>query len=641
MRSPAPADRRAAPAASLIAILAVAACGGGGGGGGGPVGPDVTPPGVPVASLIVVEPPLPGTTARLSGQGGSVEANATVRVSNSTAEDRIGQPVTSSTTAAGNGAFTVSVPAQLGDRLELTAADAAGNVSGALPLQAGPVPTTVTAVDPGDDHFLTLTTGEGAFNLPFAAGSERYTLVVQSLNPVASVFPLTIAGTSVAEIRGLDPSAAATPTPAGLEGRIREFEREAMPLLPRDHVGRRGLAPADDPPLGSIRGFHVVNRLIVTVPQLSNPANFDEVDARLRYKGDHTLIYVDLRAEGPNIPDALIEEVGDRFDEQTYDTDRAAFGAETDIDGNGRIIVLMTPTVNALNTQATVDAGGVLSGFFFGIDLQFDPVINPFANDAEIFYSVVPDPGKVFSPALIGTVGFAAFLDGILAHEFEHMINAGRRLAKGALPEVVWLDEGLAHYAETLNGVTFQGTPDLQNSLRSALWLQKPYAQSLVSGTDNLEQRGAAWLLVAYLVDQHGQGVLRDLVEGPFTGIPNVENAADTSFPFLFYRFTAALLLDGQGLSSDPLFDIPSLDLRQRFQAAKQFWAGTSPPRLPGSFLGIRTSTVPGSLSAAGVTLSGGSPAYFEVNASGPGTHPVVVRADRQSNLQVTIIRTR
>ena len=638
MRNLGRADRKATRQASLIAALAVAACGGGGGG--GPVGPDVTPPGVPVSSLITVEPPLPGQIARLSGKGGSVEANATVRVSNATAEDRTGSPVTSSATAAGNGTFTVSVPAQLGDRLELTAADAAGNVSGALSLQAGPIPTPVSAVDPGDDHFLTLTTGEGAFDLPFAAGNERYTLVVQSLNPVASLFPLTIAGTSAAEIRGLAPSTAA-PTPAGLEGGIRAFEREAMPLLPRAHVGRRGLAPADDPALGSIRVFHVVNRLIVSVPQLSNPANFDEVDARLRYKGDHTLIYVDTRAEGPNLPDDLVQDVGDRFDEQTYDVDRAAFGAESDIDGNGRIIVLMTATVNALNTQASVDAGSILSGFFYGIDLQFDPVLNPFANDAEIFYSAVPDPGKVFSPAPIGGVGFAAFLDGVLAHEFEHMINAGRRLTKGALPEVVWLDEGLAHYAETLNGVTFQGSPDLQNSLRSALWLQKPYAQSVVSGSDNLEQRGAAWLLVAYLVDQYGEDVLRDLVEGPFTGIPNVENAADTSFEFLFYRFTAALLLDGEGLASDPFFDIPSLDLRQRFQSAKQFWAGTSPPRLPGSFLGVRASTVPGSLSAAGVTLSGGSPAYFEVSATGPGTHPVVVRADRQSNLQVTIIRTR
>lgn len=637
MRSPGPVDRRPPRVGGLIALLALAACGGGGGGGGGgPVGPDVTPPGVPVANLIVVEPPLPGIVARLSGSGGAVEARATVRVSNATAATRTGQPVTASAQAGADGTFSVTVPAQLGDRLELTAADAAGNVSGVLALQAGPVPTTISVADPGDDHFVTLTSGEGAFNLPFPGGGERYTLVAQSLNPVTSSFPLTVSGSAAADVRALGPSAL-TPTPAGLEGEIRALERRAMPLLPRSHLGGRGLELADDPLVGSTRSFNVVNK--VTAVDLTDRSNFDEVTARLRYKGDHTLIYIETRAEGPNIPDALVDEIGDRFDGQTYDVDRAAFGEETDIDSNGRVIVLMTATVNALNTEQSVEAGGVLSGFFFGIDLLFHPTFNPFSNDAEIFYALVPDPNKQFGAASIGGDEVAGFLDGVLAHEFQHMINAGLRLDSGADFETVWLDEGLSHYAETLNGVTFDGTTDLQNSLRSALWLQKPYAHSVVANDDNLEQRGAAWLLVAYLVDHYGQGILRELVEGPFTGIPNVENAADTSFQFLFYRFTAALLLDGQGISSDPFFDFPGIDVRQRFQAAKQFWAN-DPLRLPGPYLGMRTSTVPGSLSASGVTLVGGSPAFFDIGASAGGTHPVVVRADRQSNLQVTIIRT-
>jgi hypothetical protein len=545
--------------------------------------------------------------------------------------------VTASALAGADGTFAVSVPAQLGDRLELTAADAAGNVSGILPLQAGPVPTPISVADPGEDHFATLASGEGAFNLPFQGGNERYTLVVQSLNPVTSSFPLTVSGSAAAEVRALGPSAR-TESPAGLEGRIRDLERRAMPLLPRGHAAGRTLVLSDDPAIGTTRTFHVVNT--VSAIDLTNPANFDEVTARLRYKGDHTLLYVETRAEGPNVPDGLIDQIGDRFDDQTYDVDRQAFGEESDIDANGRVIVLMTATVNALNTEATVENGGILSGFFFGIDLLFHPTLNPFSNDAEIFYSIVPDPDKEFGAAAIGGDEVAGFLDGVLAHEFQHMINAGQRLDSGAAFEVVWLDEGLSHYAETLNGVTFNGTVDLQNSLRSALWLQKPYAHSVVANDDNLEQRGAAWLLVAYLVDHYGEGILRDLVEGPFTGIPNVENAADTSFQFLFYRFTAALLLDGQGIATDPFFDFPSIDVRQRFQAAKQFWIG-DPSRLPGTYLGMRASTVPGSLSASGVTLTGGSPAYFDIGANGPGTHPVVVRADRQSNLQVTIIRTK
>jgi len=234
--------------------------------------------------------------------------------------------------------------------------------------------------------------------------------------------------------------------------------------------------------------------------------------------------------------------------------------------------------------------------------------------------------------------GFDDQLDGVLAHEFEHMINAGIRIDRGATFETVWLDEGLAHYAETLNGVMFDGQVDFQNTLRAALWLQQPYAQSMVGGEDTLERRGAAWLLVAYLVDRHGQGILRQLVAGPFTGISNVEIHANTSFPFLFFQWTAALLLDGQGISSDPAFDIPSLDVRQRFQAAKVWWAGT--PRLPGPYLGIRVATVPGSLGSTGISLAGSSPAYFDVGASTAATIPVILRAAQQSNLQVTIIRT-
>lgn len=621
----------------LVAIAGLAvACGGGGGGPVGP-GPDVTPPGVPVSAKIVVDPPIPTALARLTGSAGAVENNAAVQLSNSSAAQRTGQPVTATAAAASDGAFSVSVPAQLGDQLQVTAADAAGNVSGALALRAGPTPTTLAVVDPGDDHLLTLTSGEGAFNLPFTGGTERYTLIVQSLNPGSGSFPLTVTGNRTAEVRALAPSAIVE-TPAGLETEIRELERRVMPTLPRGSRGSRGrrLQLSDDPALGTTRTFNVVNRLGAV--ELRNRSHFDEVTARLRFKGDHTLIYVDTRAEGPNVTDALIDQVGDRFDDQTYDVDRAAFGDETDVDGNGRIIVLMTATVNALNTEQSVEQGGFLSGFFFGIDLLFDSTFNPFANDAEIFYTVVPDPTKQFGAAVIPVEEVSGLLDGVLAHEFEHMINAGLRLDPSVSFEDIWLDEGLAHYAETLNGIMSAEGTDLQNTLRSALWLQKPYAQSMVAGADNLEQRGAAWLLVAYLVDHYGQGILRELVVGPLTGIPNVENEANTSFPFLFYRFSAALLLDGQGIASDPWFEIPGQDVRQRFQAAKQFWAGT--PRLPGPYLGIRTSTVPGALSSTGITLAGASPAYFDVGASAPGTIPVIVRADRQSNLQVTIIRT-
>ena len=116
--------------------------------------------------------------------------------------------MTATAPAASDGAFSLSIPAQLGDQLEVTAADAAGNVSGPLSLRAGPTPTTpYRCRSRPTNHFLTLTSGEGAFTLPFTGGNERFTLIVQALNHGSGTFPLTVAGNTTAEVRGLAPSA--------------------------------------------------------------------------------------------------------------------------------------------------------------------------------------------------------------------------------------------------------------------------------------------------------------------------------------------------------------------------------------------------------------------------------------------------
>jgi len=47
-------------------------------------------------------------------------------------------------------------------------------------------------------------------------------------------------------------------------------------------------------------------------------------------------------------------------------TDRAAFGAPSDIDGNGRVIIFFTRAVNELST---VGSSGVVLGFYYRRDL--------------------------------------------------------------------------------------------------------------------------------------------------------------------------------------------------------------------------------------------------------------------------------
>ena len=85
---------------------------------------------------------------------------------------------------------------------------------------------------------------------------------------------------------------------------------------------------------------------------------------------------------------ADLDNVGALFDDYLYPIDTTAFGRESDIDGNGVVIVLLTPRINAL-TRRLQPTGSVILGYFFGLDLLPD---EPNSNDGEIFYGLVPDP---------------------------------------------------------------------------------------------------------------------------------------------------------------------------------------------------------------------------------------------------------
>ncbi|HEX7827078.1 MAG TPA: hypothetical protein VF477_19405, partial [Mycobacterium sp.] len=148
------------------------------------------------------------------------------------------------------------------------------------------------------------------------------------------------------------------------------------------------------------------------------------------------------------------ERFAARFDTLVYPVDVLNFDAPSDIDSNGHVAILVTRAVNEL-TPANADA--FVGGFFHPRDLfprtqspTFD--VCPTSNEGEMFYMMVPDPG--------GTVNGNQFRRGfvdtlttsILAHEFQHLINAGRRMYVNNATEFeeIWLNEGLSHQAEEL-----------------------------------------------------------------------------------------------------------------------------------------------------------------------------------------------
>jgi hypothetical protein len=139
-----------------------------------------------------------------------------------------------------------------------------------------------------------------------------------------------------------------------------------------------------------------------------------------------------------------IELFAGRFDDPTYPVDTGAFGSPSDLDGNDRVIILFTPSVNRLTPPRSKD---LIGGLFFCLDLL--PELEH-SNADEVFYVLVPDP--------TGTYGNVRNVDvvrstvpPILAHEFQHMIHHNERIIKreASTRESIWLSEDWPTWRKT------------------------------------------------------------------------------------------------------------------------------------------------------------------------------------------------
>lgn len=325
-------------------------------------------------------------------------------------------------------------------------------------------------------------------------------------------------------------------------------------------------------PIDSVRSFRVLSSLTA--------GTFTTSTARLRYEGAYVLIYVDEAAPA-GFSQSEIAAIGELFDATFYALGRGAFGAESDIDGNNRVVVLMTQLINQLTPSAECSTKGFVTGYFFGFDLSS---VSSNSNRGEVFYSLVPDAG--------GTVSCAHSVDQVkrlvpptFVHEFQHMISFNQHvLVRNGAAEEVWLNEGLSHIAEELVSKHYETRyppplgrsnpaqlfPDSSqgfitgNLINAYDYLAASTQHSVTTFDDfgSLEERGAAWLFLRWLGDQKGEGIYGRLVQTGLTGIANVEAQANESFSRLFGDFGIATWTDS--LPGRPREAIPS---RYRFSS--------------------------------------------------------------------------
>ncbi len=404
--------------------------------------------------------------------------------------------------------------------------------------------------------------------LPAGSGNAKYLLIPMSAEfEVNQRFQVTLGGQSVAiTAAGAQPSAGLV----SFHSRLRAFERQ---------LALRGLPPAQPPAdaqlfagpsVGDTRHFWVLNDVDATADGQLTEDEFDRIQATLKFAGANSLLYVDNASPQPGLTQADIDALGRLYDLYLYPVDLDYFGEPSDVDNNDKVVVTLTPTVNGLTDRG---AGGVIVGFFFGLDL-FAPNAPgcpecAFSNGSELFYGLVPDPGGDFSdPRTRERV--LELLPGVMAHETQHMINFRYKVFETtpATLETLWLSEGMAHMAEELAGDAVDADdPDLADDLylanfgRTARYLEDPESFSLTatSGNGSLGERGTWWLFLRWMADQYGDFIFRDLTQASANGVANVEAQTGESFFRLFADYMVATWADD--------LDIPGI--AQRYQVPK------------------------------------------------------------------------
>lgn len=193
---------------------------------------------------------------------------------------------------------------------------------------------------------------------------------------------------------------------------------------------------------------------------------------------------------------AAVTAFGSTFDAELGILGQSGHTGAVDRDGDGRFTIIFSNRTGA----GLPDDASDLSGFFAVADfLNPGPAvggINPDGNQADIMW-VRADPNNL-QPQLIA---------GTISHEYVHMTSYALRVwgptsSSGTVlgQEDVWLDEGTAHLMEDLTGWGSSSTDLFLATLQ--YWTQKG---ALASGTDTVYQRGQAYALLRYLVDQQAK----------------------------------------------------------------------------------------------------------------------------------------
>ena len=445
------------------------------------------------------------------------------------------------------------------------------------------------------------------------------------------------------------------------ERRLREREiRELTPLIPSARAA--ALQRSSGALRNLIQAVPVEGDLLtLNANATSACTNPDNRVGRVAAVTERAIVVVDTaNPKNAGVSEADYRSFAAAFDTLVYPLNVENFGAPSDIDNNGKVILFYTRAVNELTPPPADNRSGAFTGgFFFGRDL-FPKAQCQGSNVSEMFYLLAPDPAGEINQNKFSADQIRRSTVGTISHEFQHLINASRRLYinNASTFEEVWLNEGLSHIAEELAFYRVSRLAPRQNitietirssdQIRDAFnryaisnfgrfisYLTNPDTASLM-GVDNLPTRGAVWAFLRYAADRE-DGPDRDLwfnlVNSTASGIANLRNVLTPNPIDWMQHWTVSVYTDDAAIPVEPRFTQPSWNFRSIMPA----FTSTS-GRYPLRTIALTTT------SAVTLNLYGGGAAYlrFGIAPSGrAGIRTTSGGATPPQNLRISIVRTK
>ncbi len=456
---------------------------------------------------------------------------------------------------------------------------------------------------------------------------EEYTLIMYNTtassmsfridSPVNASPPSSLTSLRVQQGEPEDPPVSAPQSSVHYTVGITETNEEATNLarlIPKKKrkYGRSSLTQRT---LASYRALSVNDEVEFRIR--SNPSDnevFTTTSAMLWAQGTRCNIFVDRKhpvvqspataTDADTFTTDQLKTLATIFDDNIYKLETAILGEPSDVDGDGRINILITPVLNStLEVDSYTDSRNVL---------PFEPIANPISNESEVIYLFAPDSLGNYNP--LGQWGFTATqylsktVAAWLAFQLAHIISYNQHVLlldedENPTAEKDWIDDGIGALMADLAGF---------NIWRDSVFLTlgQPHLDDLRKSED-LDYRsfeGAEYLFMLYyfqsqidttVQDTNADGIDddistlgRNLMTSQLTDIEGLEAAVDytfdsekeTEFQAIFKDWTIAVATSGSGRT----------DLQQSSQTALKYFFTLNPTNLGSGVANSSGSVRPG-----------------------------------------------